>query len=350
MQGRAVDSRGTPDLAEDPTGHAQMLAQRAGIATPHIEKAREHTAAKLESIKQIFTTEGLPDSLSVCVFGSWAREELTPDSDHDWAILTAEPFPTYHPAIVRAMALAQRHLDDNGHAPGVQATFGVPIDIATLANNIGLERDTNNNLTRRMLLLLESRPLTGTVHAPGWATVLDRYMNYGIKHYRPPRFLLNDLTRYWRTICVDFEGKHLDSEGKDEKWVTRNAKLRTSRKLLFAGGLIPTLLCSLKTAEQIPPFLTTWLAATPLDRIAAAYMWANAEAEGARALLAYDQWLKIQLDPDSRAHLRSLTPENRRESELFAEITDIGERLHAALLALLFESPLSPVSRQYLVF
>ena len=39
---------------------------------------------------QAFEGEGIPDSVSVCVFGSWARGELTSGSDHDWAILTAQ--------------------------------------------------------------------------------------------------------------------------------------------------------------------------------------------------------------------------------------------------------------------
>ena len=43
---------------------------------------------------------------------------------------------------------------------------------------------------------------------------------------QPPRFLLNDVVRYWRTICVDFEGKDARAGG-DRKWALRNAKLRT---------------------------------------------------------------------------------------------------------------------------
>jgi hypothetical protein len=292
----------------------------------------------------------MPASVSVCVFGSWARDELTPGSDHDWAILTQKPMSKKHPDVAKAMAIAKKHLSKGHRAPGSTATFGGPFYVHSLVKNIGLDKDTNRNFTRRMLLLLESRPLTGKVlHEEGWTEVLGKYMNYGLKPYRPPRFLLNDVVRYWRTICVDFEGKHLNSNGDDPKWVERNAKLRTSRKLLFAGGLIPIMLC-----HQLPPdamlgFLTDWLTATPLDRLAAAYMYLHAEAEGARALAAYDRWLAIMYDADHRTTLRSLTYETRRKSPLFNEIEDIGKQFERALLALLFDSPLASVSRQILV-
>jgi hypothetical protein len=347
-----VDSRGSPGLAEDPTGHTELLAERAGIAIPHIRETRGYTTARIQEIREAFDAEELSETVSVCVFGSWARDELTPSSDDDWGLLTAGELDNDQlgPDVQRALEVATAHLGGEKHEPGSTATFGVPFDMHALVANIGLDKDTNKNLTRRMLLLLESRGLSGPVHAAAFEEVLDRYMNYGIKDYRPPRFLLNDLTRYWRTICVDFEGKHRNTEGKDPKWVSRNAKLRTSRKLLFAGGLIPILLCHLHDTDAMPGFLSTWLKATPLDRLSAAYLWAQAESEGARALTAYDRWLALQLDPAAREELRSLTFATRRESALFDEIKEIGSQLERALLVLLFEPPLAELSRQYLVF
>jgi hypothetical protein len=71
--------------------------------------------------------------------------------------------------------------------------------------------------------------------------LLDRYLDQSVKDFRPPRFLLNDVIRYWRTMCVDFAGKEHEGPGK---WGLRNVKLRTARKVLFAGGLLPVLECS----------------------------------------------------------------------------------------------------------
>ncbi len=327
-----------------------MLAERARIELPHVAKAREHTRARVAELERAFSEEDLAAGLSVCVFGSWAREELTPDSDDDWAVLAGASFSPDDGRITSAAAIAQRHLGAGEQAPGTQGVFGAPFDVAGLIDNIGLDADTNTNLTRRMLLLLESREVAGSAHEDAWLQVLERYLGYGVKDYRPPRFLLNDLVRYWRTICVDFEGKHLDIGGEDPKWVSRNAKLRTSRKLLFAGGLVPIILCHLHARAAMQPFLERWLKAPPLDRLAGAFLWAGAESEGARALRAYDRWLAIQLDPAARLEMKSLRRDTRQYSSLFREITDIGHQFERALLALLFSTPLAALSQQYAVF
>lgn len=131
---------------------------------------------------------------------------------------------------------------------------------------------------------------------------------------------------------------------------SRNAKLRISRKLLFAGGLVPIPLCHLHDREAMTPFLDRWFRAVPLDRLSAAFLWADALSEGARALHAYDRWLAIQLDGDARAELKTLRHDTRRESELFQEIMDIGAQFERAILALLFNTRLAPLAQQYLVF
>lgn len=164
---------------------------------------------------------------------------MTPESDDDWALLAAEPFDAGDAAIRAGVETAATVLGTEGKAPGAQAVFGVPFEA----------------LTRRLLLLLESREVSGDAHEECWKRVLGRYLDYGVKDYRPPRFLLNDLVRYRRTICVDFEGKQAQAEGDDPKWVSRNAKLRTSGKLLFAGGLVPLLLCHLLRADEMRRFL-----------------------------------------------------------------------------------------------
>jgi len=54
---------------------------------------------------------------------------------------------------------------------------------------------------------------------PAWRAgrehVLDGYLRGDVKDHRPPRFFLNDVIRYWRTITVDFVGKERAGGGAD---------------------------------------------------------------------------------------------------------------------------------------
>jgi hypothetical protein len=344
-----MDTRGAA-LVEDPRGSLERLQDVAAVRFERLAEAGAHTRAEIAAKTAAFQGRKIPDDMSVVVVGSWARGELTEGSDDDWAVLVARPFGDYDADAVRAMAIAQAELGGDDKAPGSQAVFGVPFDIDGLVDNIGLDADTNRNLTRRMLLLLESRELAGHIHDTCWQMVLGRYLQFSIKNNRPPRFLLNDLVRYWRTICVDFEGKHAGAGTEDPKWITRNAKLRTSRKLLFAGGLLPILLCHLRNADDMQRFLTVWLTAPPSDRLAAAFLHYDAVDEGVRTFAAYDRWIGIMQAREKRDELKRLRAATRDESELWQEIRGIGEELQRGLNALLFDTPLRNLAPQYAIF
>jgi predicted nucleotidyltransferase len=340
---------GSTALVGNPVGALAGLAGRTGASFPALEVARALTEERLAQRVEALRSHPTIADVSTCVFGSLARGELTDGSDEDWAVLVGRSFSPDDPDVLIEVGAATATLGGDERRPGTQAIFGLPFDVTDLERNIGLDADTNTNLTRRMLLVLESRELHGSVREAAVSDILGRYLHHGLKAYRPPRFLLNDLVRYWRTICVDFEGKTGSGSG-DPKWAMRNAKLRTSRKLVFAGGLVTLLLCHLKDDAAIPHFLENWFDAAPVDRLAAAFVHAGIEETGARTLDAYDQWLALVDSRDVREQLKLVTFENRDRSELFTEIRRIGDVFQSGLDALLFSPALGRVTRRYAIF
>ena len=97
-------------------------------------------------------------------------------------------------------------------------------------------------------------------------------------------------------------------------------------------------------------FLTDWLSAPPTDRLAAAFLELDAVEAGARALGAYDRWLALMEDGETRATLLELRATDRHSSELWQEIRAIGEELERGLVSLLFDTPLRAVTPAYAVF
>lgn len=125
--------------------------------------------------------------------------------------------------------------------PGRQGVFGDVVIAVSLYERIGLESDTNQNLTHRMLMLTESKSI---LSEPTYSNVIGHILTRYCADYVPPerkagspamvpRHLLNDLIRFWRTMAVDFGAKRWRSS-KDETSL-RLIKLRTTRKILFAG-------------------------------------------------------------------------------------------------------------------
>ncbi len=351
------------DPAAGPSGALELLSERTGTPFPNLLAARTLTRRRLAELRPRLD-DAPPASLldderpreAVVLFGSWGRAELTAHSDDDWALVVdsggAELGEREH-----LLSWVGDALGTGDAVPGATGIFGEVVSAESLAARIGLQDDSNANLTRRMLLLLESVAVARPeVHDRAMRRVLGAYLDPTADggDRRPPRFLLNDLIRYWRTIAVDFEGKHREIDGDGaEKWVMRNAKLRLSRKVLFAGGLVPVLRCHEHAADGMTDFLVEQLAAPPTDRLADAFLAAGTQAGldiGVRTLDAYDRWIGLLGDADARAGLQALTRETRGDSQLWHEVRDLGDRLQGGLLALLFSGRLAPISQQYLVF
>lgn len=324
------------------TSPLEELASRSPDGLPHLLAARERTARELAAARQRFAGAGRDDDAAVALFGSWGRAELTAGSDDDWLVVVAgERRDDVRPSVDEVGALL-------GRAPGAQGIFGEVAFAAELAGRIGLDEDTNRNLTRRMLLLLESVAVAGQdAHRAAREHVLDGYLRGDVKDHRPPRFFLNDVIRYWRTITVDFVGKQ--RAGGGEKEALRNLKLRLNRKVLFAGGLVPLLLCHRLRADAIRGELLRQFAMPATDRLAESFLEFDVDA-GVRALSAYDRWVGMLGDDDVRAELASLTREEGDRNRRFRTARRHSEDLQNGLLALLFETPLLPLVREYGIF
>lgn len=321
------------------------LEKASGIRFRQVAASRAETERRLLERRSRFASVDVDTDATVVLMGSWARHEVTSESDDDFMVVfDSSSRDDAEPSVGKVAEVFQARL------PGQEDIFATQVWLDDLRGKIGRDEDTNANLTRRMLFIVESVPVCGDdVHARARRALLAGYLVANVKGHRPPRFLLNDLVRYWRTIAVDFESKMRARKG--EGWGLRNAKLRLSRKALFAGGLLPVLECYRHPADSMLSYLEERMSVPCLDRIADAFVDHGALDPGVRALNAYDEFLGILDDTEKRHELRELGLAESRESALFTRVAELGKEFEGGLLALLFDDPeLRCWVREYLIF
>lgn len=125
--------------------------------------------------------------------------------------------------------------------------------------------DSENLFTARMLLLLESQPITNEgLYQKGIDDVISNYFRDGSgKDNFRPLFLLNDILRYWRTLCLNYEEYRSD---QNRPWFKRNLNLKFSRKLTIFSTVLAILAGLGNDAESFKRLCKL----TPLERLASA--------------------------------------------------------------------------------
>ena len=340
------------------------LSQRVGEQWANIESARKLSQATLRQLREAFSDSDSTDT-SIVVYGSLAREEFTSGSDIDWnLIVDGIADPNHHRLFLDAEQRIKRIAPK---AVGREGTFEALASSHDLIHKIGGEDDTNRNLTRRLLLLLESTPVGNSMaHERLVKNILKRYLQDDrsfwvgttVHKHHIPHFLLNDPARFWRTMAVDFAYKLRTRSGQG--WAIRNMKLRTSRKLLYAAGLLGCFRCHLEiggtVSYDMEPLITEGVQGiyeTPLDMVARFLLdHRHLDTTTAQLFGAYDDFLGLLADHNSRKHLEDLPENEAKDDPVYRRARDISHRFRDALLDLFFdaESGLAELTRLYGVF
>lgn len=95
------------------------------------------------------------------------------------------------------------------------------------------EEDSKNSYTARMLLLLESKPLYNKqVYDKLIEDVVDQYFIDYPDHTENfnPLYLMNDIKRYWYTLCLNYENRRNKNDDRAERYRKR-LKLKFARRI-----------------------------------------------------------------------------------------------------------------------
>jgi predicted nucleotidyltransferase len=320
---------------------------------PAIFGARETTAKRRSELQALLAGEDSADA-NVVVYGSMARGEMTRESDLDWTLLLDKPVD---PAdLATTQRIASKIYAAKFAEPGKTNIFGSMTSSHSLVHDIGGQDDTNANTTRRILLLLESYvPANHEGYDRVRRHILHRYveddygLSFGSGQKIVPRFLLNDLSRYWRTVTVDFVHKQRADAGG--KWALRNAKLRMSRKLIFAAGLLVCFECHLdpsadgarrelrnreRSSAELVDYLEQRFSLPPLEILAHSVL-RHAKPETARLLFdSYDRFLTLMNNHEQREVLKDLSPSEAHTNEVFEQVRQVSHAFQEGLTRLFF--------------
>lgn len=198
--------------------------------------------------------------------------------------------------------------------------------------------DYHNYFTARMLLLMESKPIYNDgLHTSCLKQIIERYYVDFHDHSQnfKPIFLANDIIRFWKTLCLNYEHKRKrqdfieEGSGNPNKIVThsKNLKLKFSRKLTCFSFILK--LVERKTTINQQDLLEI-SKMTPLERLVSLKN-SNPDVSGLiqQAINSY-QWFIDKTQIPSKKLLKWISDKKERD-EAFEKSSQFGNELFEIL-------------------
>lgn len=272
---------------------------------------------------EVFSTD-LP--IIIGINGSYARREATSGSDVDIFFLYSGQHQSQ--ALDYQRSFRERLEKAGFELPAVGGVFSEPLSVSVTREMIGGLDDNNTQITRRMLLLLEGEWIFNEAgFDDARRQLLKKYVPDSLRDDQICLFLLNDVIRYWRTICVDFEFK-VQVDGKPR--AIRLIKLRFSRMLLFLAGVLAIGTTQGKTVNEKLSSLADLLAIPTIERVQKI-----AGDHANKPLELYAEFLQSLDNKSTRAALSQSSPKGE-DSTAFEDLRAKAHAFRDALITLLY--------------
>lgn len=208
-------------------------------------RRRAESMTRLETLRQrLESISGIGDIERLCVYvaGSHARGDASIHSDIDiWFlqddVVSGDSQNAVNLKTINLMAAVIKHLAEmDAPEPSNDGEYLRILSLHEILEHLGGPQDDyKNHFTARMLLILESYPVYGaSIYENALSEIIGSYMRDYEDHAEDfrPIFLVNDIIRYWKTLCLNYEHRRnqIGEAGKIKQKV-RNFKLGYSRLL-----------------------------------------------------------------------------------------------------------------------
>lgn len=256
-----------------------MMENQISIKKEFSEQRRRDLSELLKNKVSLWTdVEALSKSACVYTTGSFGRSDASIYSDLDVFVLTdVEEISgrrllgnLQEIELLASIISANREME----LPELDADGGFlrAHRLTDYLEGLGKpDDDKNNTFTGRILLLLESQPLFGNaIYRKVKEECIHRYWIDYSDHTDTfvPAFLLNDILRFWRTLCINYEsGFEINGTLDPAKRRAKNYKLKYRRLMTCFSAVIGLQVQLSKTGTVTPEQALFISDQTPIERL-----------------------------------------------------------------------------------